>query len=155
MLPTLRLGFIVTPPSLREAMYKAKYVTDWHSALPAQAALARFIDAGGFARHIRRARSVYERRHDLLKLILARDFGDHLEVIPSAAGLHITAFAHDPSEERMSMVLRRASERGVEVHDLSRIAGATERPGLMFGYGAIPTDRIEEGLRRLRGCFEP
>ena len=44
LLPSLRLGFIVAPPSLRDAMYKAKFVTDWHSSLPMQAALARFID---------------------------------------------------------------------------------------------------------------
>jgi DNA-binding transcriptional MocR family regulator len=28
------------------------------------------------------------------------------------------------------------------------------RPGLTLGYGAIPTERIEEGLRRLRTCVE-
>jgi DNA-binding transcriptional MocR family regulator len=27
-------------------------------------------------------------------------------------------------------------------------------PGLVLGYGAIPTDRIDEGLDRLRRCFE-
>jgi len=27
------------------------------------------------------------------------------------------------------------------------------RPGVVVGYGAIPTDRLDEGLRRLRGCF--
>jgi DNA-binding transcriptional MocR family regulator len=27
------------------------------------------------------------------------------------------------------------------------------RPGLLIGYGAIATDRIEEGLRQLRRCL--
>src|SRR5882762_8162131 len=54
MLPTLRLGFVVTPPSLRAAVHKAKAVSDWHTATPLQMALARFIDDGGFARHIRK-----------------------------------------------------------------------------------------------------
>src|SRR5262249_12290009 len=48
LLPTLRLGFVVTPPSLRDAVHSAKYVTDWHTSLPLQAALASFIDDGGF-----------------------------------------------------------------------------------------------------------
>src|SRR5690606_13006283 len=41
MLPTLRLGFIVTPPSLSAAAHKAKHVMDWHTSLLLQAALAR------------------------------------------------------------------------------------------------------------------
>jgi hypothetical protein len=27
------------------------------------------------------------------------------------------------------------------------------RPGLMFGYGAIPTERIREGMHRLHEAF--
>ena len=55
MLPSLRLGFLVAPPTLRKALRAAKDVTDWHSPLTTQAALARFIDDGLLARHIRRA----------------------------------------------------------------------------------------------------
>jgi GntR family transcriptional regulator/MocR family aminotransferase len=36
MLPTLRLGFVVTPPSLRAAVHRAKQVTDWHTSMPLQ-----------------------------------------------------------------------------------------------------------------------
>jgi len=153
MLPTLRLGFILTPPSLRDAMHRAKYVTDWHTSLPNQAALARFIDDGEFARHIRKMRAVYEARHDLMRFILERDFSEMLEVIPSAAGLHLTALARSPYAEDLPAVIRRASEHGVEVHDLARIAGTSAAQGLMLGYGAIPTDRITEGLSLLRESF--
>ena len=53
MLPSLRLGFVVTPPSLQAAMHKAKHLSDWHTSTLAQAALARFIDDGGFGNHWR------------------------------------------------------------------------------------------------------
>jgi GntR family transcriptional regulator/MocR family aminotransferase len=154
MLPSLRLGFIVSPPTLREAIYKAKYVTDWHSALPAQGALASFIDEGGFARHIRRMRSIYEMRYDMIRDILARDFGDYLDVIPSVAGLHMTAMIREPYVAKIAAVVRHASELGVAVHEVSRIAaGASGVHGLMLGYGAIASDQIEEGLRLLRQPF--
>lgn len=155
LLPTLRLGFAVVPPSVRDAVHRAKYVTDWHTSLPVQGALARFIDAGGFARHIRKVGGVYRTRHETITTCLAREFADHLEVIPSAAGLHVTAVARTASAERMGEVVRRASELGVEVQELSR--SAVERPapaGLIMGYGAISAGDIGEGLRRLRGCFE-
>jgi GntR family transcriptional regulator/MocR family aminotransferase len=85
LLPTFRLGFVVTPPSLRAAVHKAKYVTDWHTSMLVQAALARFIDDGGFARHIRKMGSVYRLRHAMVMHGLTNELADHLEVIPSAA----------------------------------------------------------------------
>jgi GntR family transcriptional regulator/MocR family aminotransferase len=155
LLPTLRLGFLVTPPSLRAAVHKAKYVTDWHTSMLVQAALARFIDDGGFARHIRKMGSVYRLRHAMVMHGLTHELADYLEVIPSAAGLHVTALARTASADRIATVIRRASEAGVEVQELSRFAvNPPGRPGLVMGYGAIPTARVEEGLRRLRSCFE-
>jgi GntR family transcriptional regulator / MocR family aminotransferase len=155
MLPALRLGFVVTPPSLRVAVHKAKFVTDWHSPMLVQAVLARFIDDGGFARHIRKTSAVYRARHQILTQVLARDFAGLLEVIPSAAGLHLAAVAPDASAKQINGVVRRASDVGVEVQELAKFGvHAPAQPGLLLGYGAIPTARIEEGLRRLRSCFD-
>jgi GntR family transcriptional regulator/MocR family aminotransferase len=155
LLPTLRLGFAVMPPSLRDAAHRAKYVTDWHTSGPAQAALASFIDEGGFARHLRKMSATYRARHELLTNGLARDFADQLEVIRSAAGLHVTATARTASVELLNNVARRASDAGVEVQQLAAFAlNPPARPGLVLGYGAIATSHIEEGLRRLRRCFD-
>jgi GntR family transcriptional regulator/MocR family aminotransferase len=155
LLPTLRLGFLVTPPSLSAAVHKAKFVTDWHTGLPVQAALARFIEDGSFARHIRKVGAVYRVRHARIVDVVARDFADHLEVIPSAVGLHVAVLARSRSAEQIDAVIRRAADAGVELLALSRFA--VDRPppaGLLVGYGAIPTTRLEEGLLRLRSCFD-
>jgi len=155
MLPTLRLGFLVAPPSLREALHKAKFVSDWHSSTLAQAALARFIDDGAFARHVRRATAIYRKRHEMLADAVSRDFADHLELIPSTTGLHVTTLARRMSADQIAAVARRAAERGVAVQVVSGFAvGASPQAGVMLGYGAIPTAHIEEGLRLLRACFD-
>jgi len=83
MLPTLRLGFLVAPASLRAALHKAKYVSDWHTSWPVQAALAAFMEDGGFARHLRRMGVIYETRHALIAATLRRDFADVLDVLPT------------------------------------------------------------------------
>ena len=154
LLPTLRLGFIVAPPSLREALHKAKLVTDWHTPTTVQAVLAQFIDGGGFARHIRKAREVYRARHRLIMDALGRDFADHLEAIPSTVGLHIAALARTASAEQIGIVARESSDRGVVVQELAKLGISSSGPsGLLLGYGAIPAARIEEGLRLLRSCF--
>jgi GntR family transcriptional regulator/MocR family aminotransferase len=155
MLPTLRLGFLVTPPSLRAALHKAKFVGDWHSSSLAQAALARFIDEGAFARHVRRVSAIYRERHQILADAITRDFAEHLELIPSTSGLHLTALARRMSADQIAAVARRAADRGVAIQILSTFAvKATPRAGIMLGYGAIPTTHIEEGMHLLRACFD-
>jgi GntR family transcriptional regulator/MocR family aminotransferase len=154
MLPTLRLGFMVTPPSLRSALQKAKFVSDWHSSTLAQAALARFIDDGAFARHVRKVTAIYRERHKMLFDAISRDFTDHLELIPSTTGLHLTALARRMSVDQVAEIARRAANRSVAVQILSSFAvSSPPSAGLMLGYGAIPTVDIEEGLRLLRTCF--
>jgi GntR family transcriptional regulator/MocR family aminotransferase len=153
--PSLRLGFIVTSPSLRDALHKAKFVSDGHTALHTQSALACFINAGAYAAHLRRLRAIYEERHDLISRLLVRDFGELVEVLPSAAGLHIAARTPTASIEQMTRIAAHARRMGVAYHNLA--GWSYQQPaqaGLLLGYGAAPTPNIEEGLRRLRRCFQ-
>lgn len=154
MLPTLRLGFVVAPPSLFPALRKAKLVTDWYTAKPMQDALAQFIDEGQFARHIRRMRRIYEDRHQLLVWILESRFGDVLEPIPSMAGMHVAATLRPEVELTDREIARRARRAGVDLHMPISSFAVTEPPrrGLVFGYGAIPIEHIPDGLLRLHDC---
>ncbi|HEX2101981.1 MAG TPA: PLP-dependent aminotransferase family protein [Candidatus Synoicihabitans sp.] len=155
MLPTLRLGFLITPPSLRPALQSAKFVSDWHSSSLAQVALARFMADGGFARHLRKMTGVYRERRAMIRDILACDFNEHLELVPSEAGLHVAAFARNATVDHVQKIIGRAADRSVAVQRLWPHAfGPDARAGLMLGYGAISTSRIKEGLRLLRSCFD-
>lgn len=154
LIPGLRLGFVIAPQSLHVALRAAKFLSDWHSATAPQLALARFIDRGQFARHIRKVNQVYRRRYEMVTTLLARDFRAHLELIPSTTGLHVAALARTASVDRIETVARRAATAGVGIQTLSSFAAGRElRAGLVLGYGGIGTDAIEEGLRRLRACF--
>jgi GntR family transcriptional regulator/MocR family aminotransferase len=133
----------------------AKQLTDFHTPLPLQAALARFIQQGLFARHLRKLRGVYRTRHEQVTDALTGQFAAHLKLIPSAVGLHLAATAPGLSSEELEGLLGRASAVGVELLPLSLYAVDTPpQPGLIFAYGAIPTSRIGEGLDRLRRCFD-
>ena len=155
LLPTLRLGFVVVPPTLREAVQAAKFVTDWHTPLPTQRALARFIVQGSYVRHLRRMRNIYRARHARIMNALAGDLGEHLTAIPSVAGLHIAAEATNASPARIDAVAEQAMAAGVAVHTLAWFCfDQPARSGLLLGYGAISEPDIDEGLHRLRRCFD-
>jgi GntR family transcriptional regulator/MocR family aminotransferase len=153
LLPTLRVGYLITPPSLRHALRAAKFVADWHTTLPTQAALAEFIDEGGLARHVRRVRRTYRQRHDRIAESLAGPLSAWLDLVPSPAGLHISAFLKDTSTDIPSLLARTAAA-GVGVFDFSSVSAGSTRPGFVFGYGAISTDRVDEGLRRIQECLQ-
>jgi GntR family transcriptional regulator/MocR family aminotransferase len=155
MLPSLRLGFVVVPDSIRRAVEAAKFVADWQSPLPTQRALAAFIREGGFARHVRRMRGIYRWRHERITAILRRDFANELRVIPSAAGVHLTTLATRMPAAEIAEIIERAAAAGVGLQATASMAVEHEsRAGIMFGYGGIATEHIDEGLARLRASFD-
>jgi GntR family transcriptional regulator / MocR family aminotransferase len=149
MLPNLRLGFLIPPATLRSALRRAKFVTDWHSPVETQAALAAFIDDGGLARHIRRMRTEYLARHERVATGVARWFGGRLELVPSEAGLHVSVIAPESTVDDIYATVEHAAKNGVAVTALSAFGIAEQPAGLIFGYGAIPVPDIDEGLRRI------
>jgi GntR family transcriptional regulator / MocR family aminotransferase len=155
MLPALRLGFMVVPPSLREAAHKAKFVSDWHTPSIAQDALAQLIDGGQFARHLRKACSTYRERREIVTRMIRRDFAEHLELVPSSSGLHVAAYARRASVDAIDMIASSAADLGVGVQSMAsfRVDGKP-RAGVVLGYGAIETRHVAEGLRRLLRCFD-
>jgi GntR family transcriptional regulator/MocR family aminotransferase len=154
MLPALRLGFLIAPSSLQPALRSAKLLTDWQGELSTQAAMARFIDQGFLARHIRKAAREYATRHASIVEAIRRDFGKWLRVVPSAAGLHVAAHVTPDASVDVDLVVQRAEAWGVLVRTLSSFSARPPvRDGLVIGYGATPTEKINEGLSRLAKSF--
>jgi GntR family transcriptional regulator/MocR family aminotransferase len=152
LLPTLRLGLLIHPPSLRHAMHAAKFLTDWHTSLPIQAAMSDFVEQGMYARHLRRVRRVYRQRHERIAAALAGPLSAHLTAVPSAVGLHLSAVVRVASTDD---VLTRARAAGIGLASYPEIAAAApDPPGVVFGYGMIDAHRIVEGVARLRQCLD-
>ncbi|MEU4216446.1 PLP-dependent aminotransferase family protein [Actinoplanes sp. NPDC026623] len=147
LLPTLRLGFLLHPPSLRHALHAAKFLTDWHTSLPIQAAMAEFVEQGMFAQHLRRVRRVYRQRHERIMAALAGPLSPYLAAVPSAAGLHLSARVRPGAADGLD----RARAAGVGVTTFPEIAAAPpDPPSIVFGYGLIDVGRIDEGLAVLQ-----
>jgi GntR family transcriptional regulator/MocR family aminotransferase len=145
---------MVAPTALHSALRKARHVVDWHTEVPAQAAAASFIESGRLARYIRHMRIIYAARHHAVRAALAEHLGDLLIPLPTGAGLHIATFLMDPDSDDVAWAAQ-AAKSGVAVQPVSRFyVEGPSRPGMVFGYGAIPLDRIAAGVQRLRTCWE-
>jgi GntR family transcriptional regulator/MocR family aminotransferase len=153
MLPALRLGFLVTPEPLRSALRSAKRLTDWSADYLTQAAMARFLDGGHFARHVRRATREYGARRQQLIDEVAREFGDALRIVPSIAGLHLCLEPTGPGFEA-DRVVELAASVGVAVQSIGLFSA--DRPatsGLVLGFGSIASADVRDGLHLLAGAI--
>ncbi|SEA93980.1 transcriptional regulator, GntR family [Leifsonia sp. 21MFCrub1.1] len=154
MAPALRLGFVVAPPSLLPALRHAKRLSDWHNDVVTQRAMARFLDSGGFARHVRSATRVYEQRHAEL-VRAAGELLPGLRLVPSVAGLHLALLADGADGDIDGRrVADRAAVAGVAVQPVSRFRVGAGPDGLLLGFGGIPVEQIPDGLRTLAQAVE-
>jgi GntR family transcriptional regulator/MocR family aminotransferase len=153
LVPTLRIGFLVAPASLAPALTAAKRLSDWHTDIVAQGALARLLDSGEFATHVRKANRIYAGRRRKIIEGVARDLPQWLDVVPSVAGLHLFAQLHADSPLRVEAVTDAAAAAGVGIQSIASFAARTDteqaRRGFVLGYGAIDEENIDRGLVRL------
>ena len=146
--PALRLGWLVAPPELTSEIILAKFLEDFSAEALGQLTLARFIDSGGFARHLRRVRPIYRARRDRVLAVL----GAHLpEVEPSgeAAGLHL--LLRLPEGRDPDQVAALAAKHDVQLenatwHWADRCAAP---PALLLGYGAQREHALAHGIEAL------
>src|SRR6266487_1843867 len=100
LFPALRVGYLVVPPELVEAFTAACRFTGAQVPLLEQAALADFMTAGHFGRHVRRMRALYARRGAALIRAVRRHAGDLLEVRSAYAGLHLVGWLSPGVDDR-------------------------------------------------------
>jgi GntR family transcriptional regulator/MocR family aminotransferase len=143
--PALRLGWMVVPWGLVEAIRHGKYLADLGTARIEQHAFADFIARGELDRHLRRMRAAYRARRDALVQALQAELPE-ASIRGIAAGLHVTVELppdYDAAAIRSAALERRIELRTLEDYD------ATGPPTLMLGYAALPTPAIGPGVREL------
>lgn len=141
----LRLGCVVIPPDLRSLFATARSVIDGHSSLIDQAILAKFLNDGHFARHVRRMRKLYAERQEAF-LALARKHLGWIEFEPSPSGMHLIGWL--PSGISDHQVSDALAECGVRAAPLSDYAIAKpKRLGLIFGYAGFSKMEMTKAFR--------
>jgi GntR family transcriptional regulator/MocR family aminotransferase len=153
LMPGLRLGYVVAPPDLVSAFVGARALMDRNSAGVPQAVLKDFMLDGHFSRHIRRTRTLYTQRQELLLEAARKHLNGLLELEPAESGMHLIGWLPDGvcDVEASS----EAAKYDVEALPLSAYSTRTlERPGLMLGYAAVEPDEIRDGVKRLAQALQ-
>ncbi|KVM83110.1 PLP-dependent aminotransferase family protein [Burkholderia stagnalis] len=155
MFPALRIGFLVAPPALARALRETAGALMLHGRAIEQRALADFIDAGHFTRHLRRMRRLYAERRAALQDALERHLRTQLTVSGGAGGMHLSARLDVPVAD--TALSRVAQANGLILRPLSSFClPGTEQGynGLVLGYGGVPAAQMDRLARRIGEMIE-
>src|SRR5581483_5426891 len=152
LFPSIRIGYIISPPDLVDAFVGARRLAGHQCPTLEQAVLADFIAEGHFARHIRRMRTLYAERQYALVKAAARELTGMLEVQPSDAGMHLMGWLPDGVNDRTAA--KAAKDQGIEVTPLSiYFIEPPARSGLRLGYTGYTPRQISQAVRVLGGVL--
>ena len=82
--------------------------------------------------------------------MLDEEFRPQLRRIPTVAGLHLAARCEGVDHDTVAEWVEACARRGVAVASVADFALGETEPALVIGFGAIPLDQVDEGLRTLR-----
>jgi GntR family transcriptional regulator/MocR family aminotransferase len=145
MFPSLRLAYMVVPDSLLDRMHTVRFFSDFHTEYLNQAAMAEFIRQGHFERHVRRMRTTYAERANLLATALRERLGGRLDIPVPTAGLTLVTGLRD--DDDAVAIARESTEAGIELVPVSAFTVEHRvRPMLLFGFGGLAPREIREGV---------
>lgn len=157
--PDLCIHYMVLPEALLEPFHdtRRRLMFELSSSRIYQRTLQRFMEQGYFEKHVRKVRNLYRKKNRKLAEALEAQFRGLGEVINAEAGLHVVLKLHASASEK-EMV------DAVKLYGI-RIASGTpfyagrksrsEERKFIIGFGGIKSERIEEGVSRLRELWNP
>src|SRR6266852_3466799 len=154
----LRLGYMVVPEHIAEAVCIEKSLLNNGNPWLEQATLADFMHSGSYAAHLLRVRSHYKENRDCLVAALRRNFGE-VVVDGDSGGLHV--LWHLPPGIPDAVTVETLALRArVGVYSLSsarvhfqRRTALTSR-AVILGYAALSPKQIEKGIARLSDTID-
>lgn len=141
MFAAMRLGYVVVPPELVDTFAKARNLLGQSTSAVVEIAMARFMEDGRFAEHIRKMRRTYRERRNILYECLLGQCAEHLDIQPTDAGMHMLAWLKNGVEDNKAHKL--LLDAGVESLPLSVYTfEPIERQALVLGFSGVQENRI-------------
>lgn len=149
---SLRLGYVVLPPSLVDCFLAFRYRTDFRNLNVDQAVLCEFIVEGHLARHMRKMRELYGGRLAALIDGGKQHLSGLLEISNVRAGLYTMGFLTNGMTSRQAE--KSAAAEGIEALGVDRFAfKRTDPKGVVLGFAAYPEPAIRNALIQLAKAF--
>lgn len=153
--PAFRIGYAVLPHGLISPLAQAQALYEPYPVNPLeQRALAAFMAAGSYERHLRRMKRLYSRKFDALRRLLHGELSGLFDWVESDAGLHLFGWWKH-SEQRYASFKQACAEAGVRWSETQPVAAAAGRLriGAYFHFAALTEEEMALGVGRMRACI--
>lgn len=148
--PTLRLGYLIVPAGLGQAFSEAKRLTDRHTTLLEQEALADILTSGVYERHVRNIRRRNAERRTVLLEALQAEFGDAVTIEGAQTGLHMVMWLRNLPAAREAEFAAAVLANGVGLYPVSPLYDESYvgpgQAGFVIGYACVDHDSIAKGV---------
>lgn len=148
LFPSLRLGFLLLPPSFIEPAAAALSVTRRYHPIFEQTILADFIEQGHLELHMQKVREVYAVRREALLAAARAELAGLMQFDELQRGSHLIGWLAPELSE--TEVWGRAAARSIGSIPLSTFSIRRRMPpALVFGIGAAEPRAIRNAIGRL------
>lgn len=154
MFPALRMGYVVAPEWLIDAMVGLRWHIDFSPPMLEGAALAQFIEEGHFERHLRRMRTLYGQKRDAFMERLDKRLPG---VAPSPlppGGMKLVL--NVPPYLTRQQARELAQQAGVRLYDQSPcyVKPSSAPNKLTIGFTGLPLPQVVEAAERLARAWK-
>jgi GntR family transcriptional regulator/MocR family aminotransferase len=153
LFPSLRLGYVVIPRDLVGKFVTVRHAMDISPPYLYQEVLTEFINAGHFARHLRKMRQIYNQRRVALIENLSNEFPVDwgLEIHGADAGMHLAVTL--PKGLHDTEISAKAARERLWLWPLSPSYMGDPRQGFVLGFGSTPVDQMPRAVRQMKSIL--
>ena len=144
--PALRVGYVVAPAEVIEAMANLRRIIDRQGDNLLEAAVAVLFRDGEMRRHLKKAQKIYHRRRDLFCEMLTSELGNVVEFSKPTGGLAVWA-RFDP-DFPLTELAQKCRENGLWISD--GLHYGSKLNATRLGFASVNEEEIERGMRILK-----
>ncbi|KAA0549544.1 PLP-dependent aminotransferase family protein [Bacillus sp. BGMRC 2118] len=148
--PAIRMNYTVLPIRLLHRYHELK-LNKYPSPVSRiqQRAMQIFMQKGYWARHVRKMRTVYAKKQEILIDSLIKFMGDRIRIMGQFAGLHL--IIEVDTGKTQNELIKEAALHGVKVYPveqgrLKENNHSHKRPKILLGFGGLSPIEINEGV---------
>lgn len=154
--PSMRISYMVLPQPL---LVRYRELLGFYACpVPAfeQYTLARFIEQGHFAAHLRRMRTFYRARRDaVIGLLRASPFADRLTIREADAGLHfLVELQTDRSDAELRLLAQKTDIRIAFLQDYRIDGNHPDTRTAVLNYSGLEPKALQAGLDRIAAFLQ-
>lgn len=153
--PSMRLAYIIFPKTLLAEFYN--YYQRYNSQVSTlhQLALAEFISAGYYERHINRLRTLYKKKQSALLAAIYDVFENNIEVHGEGAGIHLLLNVKGTQcQEELIEKAESADIRLYPSRPLYAISSRCPDNQLLIGFPTVPEKSFKEIMMLLKDAWK-